>query len=74
MQDQPSAPPPRIEPLLLSITDAAKALGIHPATARELVAAGVIPSVRVRSRRLIRTADLCAYVAALPVASPGGDA
>ena len=45
-------------PLLLSIDDAASALSISKHTVIKWVKAGVIPSVKVGSRRLISSDDL----------------
>lgn len=68
MQDQTVAPGPRIDPLAVSIPDAADALGVAASTMRTMVAEGAVPSVRIRGRRMIRTADLAAYVEGLEVA------
>lgn len=53
------------ECLLLSVRDAAKALGIGRTTLYKLISCGAVPSVAVAGRRLIAVADLEAYVARL---------
>ncbi len=54
------------ERLLLSIPQAADALGIGKDLAWELVHSGELPTVHIHRRRLVRTADLAAYVEQLP--------
>jgi len=46
-----SQTPPR---LALSIPSLADALGIGPTLAKQLVLSGEIPSIKIRSRRLVR--------------------
>jgi excisionase family DNA binding protein len=54
-----------MEALLVTPAEAAKSLGISRSTLYELVAAQVIPSVKIGASRRLRTADLRAYVATL---------
>lgn len=58
--------PPEV--MLLSVDAVAVALSIAPGTVRTLIAEGALPSVRIKGRRLVRRADLCAYVDGLEVA------
>jgi excisionase family DNA binding protein len=55
---------PRV-PALLSVTDAARVLGIGRSKAYELIKRGDIPSVRIDGSRRVRVRDLEAYIAAL---------
>ena len=52
--------------LLLTVTEAAEAVGIGRSTLYLLLASGAIPSVRIRGKRLIRVTDLHAFVGDLP--------
>jgi len=46
---------PQVSPrLALSIPSLADALGIGPTLAKQLVLSGEIPSIKIRSRRLVR--------------------
>lgn len=51
-----------VQPLLLSLPDAASALGISPRLLATLSKDGTVRSVRVRSRRLFAADDLRAFV------------
>jgi excisionase family DNA binding protein len=53
------------EPLLLSATDAARALGLGLTLTNELIRSGRLPSVRVGRRRLIRRDALLAFIDSL---------
>jgi len=55
---------PTAHKLAVGYSEAASLLSIGERTLRELVYTGEIPSLRVGTRRLIRMADLEAYVAA----------
>ena len=58
-----------MEPLLLSIPDAAKLVGIGPDQAREFVRTGAWPSVRVGvRRRKVSRAWLVAHYGSAPAA------
>jgi excisionase family DNA binding protein len=59
-----------VSALLLSIPSAADRLGIGRTTLYKLANDGVVPTVQVGSRRLIRDADLVAYAESLPVSRP----
>lgn len=56
---------PRPIRLLLSAPEVAERLSLSERGVRVLIARGEIPSVRVGSRRLVRSADLDRYVAGL---------
>ena len=56
-------------PLLLTLPQAARALGLGERTLRRLVRSGEVPSVKVGSRVLVRHRDLEAYADGL---APGG--
>jgi excisionase family DNA binding protein len=47
---------------LLTLTEAAERLRCSKSTLERLVATGELRSIRVRSRRLVRVADLEAYI------------
>jgi excisionase family DNA binding protein len=51
-----------LEPLLFSIVDAAKSLGVSHWTVRRLIADGQLPKVRIGSRVLLRASDLSEFV------------
>jgi excisionase family DNA binding protein len=53
------------QPLLLGVPEVVKALGLGRSTVLKMLYAGTVPSVRVGTRRLVRAADLQAYVAGL---------
>lgn len=55
-----------MEQLLLKVPEAAAQLGISRAKLYELLAHGVLPSVKVDGCRRIRTSDLLSYVEELP--------
>jgi len=55
-----------MEALLLKIPDLAAQLRISRAKVYELMASGVLPSVKVDGCRRVRSEDLAAYVARLP--------
>lgn len=55
-----------VEPVLLSVGDAASALGVGESTLRRMIRAGDVPAVRVAGLTRIRTADLAAFAAGLP--------
>jgi DNA binding domain, excisionase family len=57
-----AAPAP--EPLAVSPREAAKLLGISERFLAKLIATGELPSARVGARRLLRPADLDAWLAA----------
>lgn len=57
------APSPR--PQLLSVPDAARELGVCSSTVRNLMKSGELPSVKLRRRRLIASADIDALIAKL---------
>lgn len=71
-EDTPSASdtPPLAPPVALGITDAARHIGVGATTLRALIGAGELASIMVGGRRLVRLADLDAYVAGLDVAPP----
>lgn len=56
-----------IEPRLVDMERGAQALGVGMTMFKELIHSGQIDSVRLGRRRLIRVADLDAYVARLEV-------
>lgn len=59
----PSSDPGRpITPLLISIEQAAAALGVSRANLYEIMARGEIDTVRIGRRRLVRVRDLERYV------------
>jgi excisionase family DNA binding protein len=51
-------PLPRPEPLSVGLTEAARIVGLSPATLRRRNKDGMLPMVRVGHRRLVRIADL----------------
>jgi len=51
-------PLPRPEPLSVGLAEAARIVGLSPATLRRRNKDGMLPMVRVGGRRLIRLADL----------------
>jgi excisionase family DNA binding protein len=61
------SPPPR---LLVSVTEAAAALGISHRSVRGLVYAGKLRSLKVGARRLIAVEDLEGFVRSLREGSP----
>lgn len=60
LQDRP------MPPLLLSVAQAAKVLGLSERQVARMVRSGELASVKVGSRVLLRRADLEAYAAGLP--------
>ena len=50
------------DPLLVSVEEAARRLGIDRCTAYELIAAGELDSVKIRRRRLVPVVALSEYV------------
>ncbi len=62
---------PTIQPLLLSIEDAARALSLAPQTLRNLMARGQcpFPTVKIGARRLVPAAALQQFVDSLSGAS-----
>lgn len=59
------------ERLAWSIPEAARRAGFGRTKLYELIAAGTVPTVTVGSRRLVRDADLVAYLDGLPTSRPG---
>lgn len=53
----------KIDPLAVTLEDAAKALGITKSTLRALAVSGEVPSFFIGRRRLISVAALQEYVA-----------
>lgn len=62
-----------MEPLLISLKDAAPVLGLSYYGFYELVEAGTIPSVYQGRRRYVTPESLRAYVAKLPTIGPAAD-
>ena len=58
-----------MENLLLKVPEVARSLGISRAKVYELIAAGILTSVRIDGCRRVRATDLRAYVDSLPSAS-----
>jgi excisionase family DNA binding protein len=58
-----------MENLLLRVPEVARSLGISRAKVYELIAAGVLTSVKIDGCRRVRTTDLRAYVDSLSSAS-----
>jgi len=58
-----------IRPLLLSIPDAAAALGIGRTLVNELVSMGELASIKIGGRRLVRLDAIEQYVASRTVSS-----
>ncbi|WP_245738974.1 helix-turn-helix domain-containing protein [Sphingomonas rubra] len=54
----------KLEPLLLPISDAAKALGLGRSKTYELIAAGRLETVAIGRRRLVKVDSLKALVGA----------
>ena len=52
-------------PQLISVPDAARELGVCSSTVRNLMKSGELPSVKLRRRRFIATADIDALIAKL---------
>lgn len=61
-------------PLTVSFDGAAAALGVSQSTLKRLVRSGEMPTVKVAGRRLVRHADLTAYVDRLPATTTTGAA
>ena len=62
--------PPHLQ-FLVSCSEAARALGISKSGVYNLLRDGVLPSVRLGGRTLIRAADLEKFVAGLPSRNGG---
>ncbi|HEX5088938.1 MAG TPA: helix-turn-helix domain-containing protein [Nocardioides sp.] len=58
-----------MENLLLKVPEVARSLGISRAKVYELIAAGILTSVKIDGCRRVRATDLRAYVDSLPSAS-----
>jgi excisionase family DNA binding protein len=54
-------------PLLVNLVDAGRLLGVSKWTLYELMHTGVLPSVKIQSRRFIARTDLDRYVAQLRI-------
>ena len=65
MKAQRKEPQPAPEPLLLSLNDAAKRLGIGYTKLKEVIAAGQLKRVRIGGRSLIAESEIQRYVADL---------
>ena len=52
-------------PLLLTVPEAARSLGLGRSTLFAMIAAGTIPAVKVGGARRVRASDLAAFVADL---------
>ncbi|OHV44899.1 helix-turn-helix domain-containing protein [Pseudofrankia sp. BMG5.36] len=63
-----TAPPPTPK-LLLTVEEAADALGIGRTTTFALIRQGALASVRIGRLRRVRTADLATYTASLTPAA-----
>jgi excisionase family DNA binding protein len=61
---QPAGRAPE-QPLLVSLLDAGHLLGVSKWTMYELMHSGVLPSVKIQSRRFIAKSDLEIYVEGL---------
>lgn len=64
----------RVSPLLLDYDAAGSALSLSERTIRRLVREGRLPAVKVGGSMRIKTVDLDAFVAGLPIDSRGGSA
>lgn len=60
---QTSTHPQLPAPTTISLADAALRLGIPLATARGWIKRGVLPSIRIGGRRLVRVSDLDRLIA-----------
>lgn len=60
---------PHPEAVLMSVTDAAKALGVGRSTAYILMGEGKLVAVKIGSRRLVKVDSIHAYVDALSEAA-----
>lgn len=49
-------------PMLLNLVDAGRLLGVSKWTMYELMHSGVLPSVKIQSRRLVAKDDLDTYI------------
>ncbi len=65
-----NAKPSRVDPLMITRGDAAKALGVSVRTLERWVAEGRLPARQTGKRWLIATADLRAFVDSLPRVNP----
>jgi excisionase family DNA binding protein len=52
-----------LEPMVLDVGEAARALRLGPSTVRAKIATGELRSVKIGDRRLIRVEDLRAFLA-----------
>jgi len=59
--------------LCLTVAETADALRVSPRQIYNLARDAGLPTIRLGGRRLIRRADLEAWIAAQPVARPGAD-
>ena len=64
--DPAGDPSPALQPLCISVTDAASAIGIGRTRMWDLIREGRVPAVRINHRVLIRTADLEQFIRSLP--------
>lgn len=64
--------PPLDGRLCLSIQEAAVLIGVSPRQIYNLARDASLPTIKAGGRRLVRRADLEAWIAALPVDRPGG--
>jgi excisionase family DNA binding protein len=64
-------PPPPVEPLAYSIPQAAAALSVSPRQVYILAERDGLPTVKIGGRRLVRVADLRAWLAAQPATGKG---
>ncbi|MCU1580046.1 MAG: Helix-turn-helix domain [Rhodoglobus sp.] len=67
MTNSNNSPGLRERPLLHNVLDAADRLGISKWTLYELMHQGLLPSVKIQSRRFIADVDLEAYVERLRI-------
>jgi excisionase family DNA binding protein len=68
----PSDTLPTVEPLAYSIRQAAAALSVSERQIYVYMSRDGLPTILLGGRRLIRTADLRAWLAAQPAAVPAG--
>ena len=72
--DRQKLPPPPDGRLCLSVVEAAEALRVSPRQIYNLARDAGLPTIRLLGRRLVRRADLAAWIAAQPVDRIGADA
>jgi len=73
MTDAPTAPAPQtvnVEPLAYSIRQCAAAIGVSERQIYVLAERDGLPTIKIGGRRLVRVADLRAWLAAQPAAMP----